>query len=205
MATTTTRRTPQQGTQTNLFGQINDSFLSITTHSYYNLSQQESTPSSASWHAVLAFIVPVFLTLLRIKYDGKDISAFDTYPKSLGVSIASLLLYCSAYYAELKSSSYEDHRRLQTHARHGAVVFGWLGLVSLTSILLPDSVGPLLYFLYILFLAGEFLCRPLQMLWNWLHHIVMGKVPVMPPSWLTTAHAFSNSRGNNLRRNTLSV
>ncbi|KAL7184721.1 hypothetical protein ACSBR2_026797 [Camellia fascicularis] len=91
---TTTRRTPQQGTQTNLFRQINFSFLSITAHSYYYLSQRQSTSSSASWRIVLAFMVPVFLTFLQIKYQGKNISPFDTYPKSLGVSIASLLLYC---------------------------------------------------------------------------------------------------------------
>ncbi|GMP95753.1 hypothetical protein CsSME_00044676 [Camellia sinensis var. sinensis] len=163
MATTTTRRKPQQGTQTNLIGHINVSFLSITTHSYYCLSQQQqhstSSSSSASCHAVLAYIVPVLLCFLQIKYQKKDIFPFDTYPKSLAVSIASMLLYCSAYYAELKSSSYKDHRYWQTYACHGTVVIGWLGLVSLASILLPDSVGPLLYFLYILFLAGEFLGR----------------------------------------------
>ncbi|KAL7182719.1 hypothetical protein ACSBR1_041411 [Camellia fascicularis] len=204
MATTTTRRTPPQGTPTNLFEQINFSFFSITTHSYYYLSQRQSTSSSfsASWHAVLAFIVPVFLTFLQIKYQGKDISPFDTYPKSMGVSIVSLLLYCPACYAVLKSSSYEDHRRCQTYARHGTVVFGSL---------------------------GKFLPRQLLMLWNWLHQIVLGRVQAIPPSrlttpswlatpsWLTTlsrlaspsrlstAHAFSNSRGNNLRRNILSV
>ncbi|KAL7171061.1 hypothetical protein ACSBR2_035844 [Camellia fascicularis] len=148
----------------------------------------------------------VLLSFLQIKYQGKNnISLFDTYPKSLGVSIASLLLYGISYYVELKSSSYEDHHRSQTYARHGTVVFGWLFLVSLASILLPDSVGPLLYVLYILFLAGEFLRRQLQMLWNWLHVIVRSKVPVMPPSRLTMSRAFSNSRGNNLLRNILSI
>ncbi|KAL7256302.1 hypothetical protein ACSBR1_010263 [Camellia fascicularis] len=158
MATITRRRTPQQGTQTNLFGQINFSFLNIIAHSY--LSQRQSTSfssSSASCHAVLAFIVPMILTFLQIKHQGKkDTTPFDTYPKSLGVSIASLLLYCFAYYAELKSSSYEDLRRCQTYARHGTVVFGWLGLVSLVSTLLPNSLRSLLYLLYILFLAALF-------------------------------------------------
>ncbi|KAL7199441.1 hypothetical protein ACSBR2_021667 [Camellia fascicularis] len=207
MATTTTRRPPQQGTQTNLFAQF--SFLNITTRSYNYLSQRQSTSSSsASCHAVLKFIVPVILIFLQIKYQGKtDTTPFDTYPKSMRVSIASFLFYCFAYYAKLESSSYEDLCRCQTYARHGTEVFGWLGLVSLVSTLLPDSVGSLLYLLYILFLAGKFLPRQLLMLWNWLHQIV----PVMLPSWLTTlsrlatAHAFSNSRGNNLQRNILPV
>ncbi|GMP83581.1 hypothetical protein CsSME_00037440 [Camellia sinensis var. sinensis] len=203
---TTRRRMPQQGAQTNLFGQINVSFLSITTHSYYLSQQQSTSSSSALCHPVLAVIIPALLSFLQIKYQGKsNISPFDTYPKSLGVSIASLLLYGISYYTELKPSSYEDHHRLQTYARYGTVVFGWLLFVSLASILLPDSVGPLLYVLYILFLAGEFLRCQLQMLWNWLYQIVMGKVPVMPSSWLTTSRAFSNSRGNNLQRNILSI
>ncbi|KAL7184722.1 hypothetical protein ACSBR2_026798 [Camellia fascicularis] len=113
---TITRRTPNQGTQTNLFRHINFSFLSITTHSYYYLSQRQSTSSSASWH------------------------------------FASLLPAC---YAELKSSSCEDHRRCQTYARHGTVVFGSLGLVYLAATLLPDLVGYLLYLLYILFLQRK--------------------------------------------------
>ncbi|KAL7215165.1 hypothetical protein ACSBR1_027347 [Camellia fascicularis] len=84
---------------------------------------------------------------------------------------ASLLPASSA---ELKSSSCEDHRRCQTYARHGTMVFGSLGLVSLAPTLLPDS-------------------------------IVLGRVPVMLLSRLIIVHAFSNSRGNNLRRNILSV
>ncbi|KAL7199431.1 hypothetical protein ACSBR2_021657 [Camellia fascicularis] len=207
MATTRRRRTPQQGMQTNLFAQF--SFLSITAHSYDYLSQRQSTfSSSASRHTVLTFIVPVILTFLQIKYQGKtNTTPFDTYPKSLRVSFASFLFYCFAYCAELESSSYEDLRRCQTYARYGTVVFGWLGLVSLVSTLLPDSVGSLLYLLYILFFAGKFLPRQLLMLWNWLHQIV----PIMLPSWLATlsrlatAHAFSNSRGNNLQRNILPV
>ncbi|KAL7256301.1 hypothetical protein ACSBR1_010262 [Camellia fascicularis] len=204
MATTTTRRTPQQGTQTNLFAHF--LFLSITKHSYDYLSQRQSTSSSsASCHTVLTFIVPVILTFLQIKYQGKtDTTPFDTYPKSLGVSITSLLFYCFTYYAELESSSYEHLRRCQTYARHGTVVFGWLSLVSLVSTLLLDSVGSLLCLLYILFFAGKFLPRQFLMLWSWLHQIVLGRVPVMLPSWLTTlsrlatAYAFSNSRRNNL-------
>ncbi|KAL7215167.1 hypothetical protein ACSBR1_027349 [Camellia fascicularis] len=85
---------------------------------------------------------------------------------------ASLLPAC---YAELKFSSWENHRRYQTYSRHGIVVF------------------------------GKFMPLPLLMLWNWLYQIVLGRVPVMLLSRLIIVHAFSNSRGNNLRRNILSV
>ncbi|KAL7199432.1 hypothetical protein ACSBR2_021658 [Camellia fascicularis] len=96
---------------------------------------------------------------------------------------------------QLKSS--ENHHHHQTYAFiacHGMSCFGWLAMVSLASILLPNSLGPPLYFLYILFLAGELLCRRLQMLWNWVHQIIVNRVPLMLPSRLT-AHSFSNTSG----------
>ncbi|KAL7182717.1 hypothetical protein ACSBR1_041409 [Camellia fascicularis] len=186
----TTRRTPQQGTQANLFGQINVAFLSMT-HYYFS----QGLHSSASCHAILAFILPLLLSFLQLKYQGnKNRSPFDTHPKSVGVSIASLLLYCFVYDAELRSSENHRHQTYAFIARRGMVCFGWLAVVSLASILLPDSLGLPLYFLYILFLAGELLRRHLQMLWNWVHQIIVSRVPLMLPSRLT-AHSFSNTGG----------
>ncbi|KAL7182725.1 hypothetical protein ACSBR1_041417 [Camellia fascicularis] len=98
------------------------------------------------------------LNSVQIKYQGKDISPFD-------VSIASLLLYFFSNDAQLRSS---QRHRWQTYvfiiARRGMVIFGWLGLVSLASILLPDSLGPAVYFLYILFSAGELLGHRLSLM-----------------------------------------
>lgn len=151
--------------------------------------------SSTSCQAVMAFILPVLLSFLQLKYQGnKDISPFDTHPTSVRVAIASLLLYCFAYDAELRSSENHRHQTCAFIARRGMACFGWLAVVSLASILLPNSLGPPLYFLYILFLAGELLCRCLQMLWNWVHQIIVNRVPLMLPSRLT-AHSFSNSGG----------
>ncbi|KAL7215168.1 hypothetical protein ACSBR1_027350 [Camellia fascicularis] len=56
-----------------------------------------------------------------------------------------------------------------------------------------------------LYCPSKFLPCHLLMLWNWLHQIVLSRVPVMLPIQLIIVHAFSNSRGNNLRRNILSV
>ncbi|KAL7199443.1 hypothetical protein ACSBR2_021669 [Camellia fascicularis] len=87
----TTRTPPQQGTQANLFGQIN--VVLSMTHYYFS----QGLHSSDSCHAVLAFILPLLLSLLQLKYQGnKDISPFDTHPTYVLVAIASLLLYCFA-------------------------------------------------------------------------------------------------------------
>ncbi|KAL7165053.1 hypothetical protein ACSBR2_040858 [Camellia fascicularis] len=183
--TTTTRTPPLHSSQRNLFGQIN---VAIVSMSYFFFQQQELSTSSASYHSILAFIAPVLLNFMQIKYQKMEISPFQTHPKSMGVAIANLFLYCFVYDAELRSSS------SQTYARHGMVVFGWLGLVSMASFLLADSLGPLLYSLCLLFSAGEFLCRGLKMQWNWLHNqIVMGRVPLMLPSRLR-AQAFPYTR-----------
>ncbi|GMP95758.1 hypothetical protein CsSME_00044681 [Camellia sinensis var. sinensis] len=181
---------PQQGTQANLFGQINVAFLS-KTHYYFS----QGLHSSASCHVVLAFILSVLLSFPQLKYQGnKDISPFDTHPTSMRVAIASFLLYCFAYDAKLRS--FENHRH-QTYAFivcRGMVNFGWLAVVSLPSILFPNSLGPPLYFLYILFLAGELLHRRLQMLWNWVYQIIVNRVPLMLPNRLTT-YSLSNTGG----------
>ncbi|CAL5429634.1 unnamed protein product [Camellia sinensis] len=183
--TTTTRTPPLHSSQKNFFGQIN---VAIVGMSYFFAQQEEQSTSSASYHSILAFIVPVLLNFMQIKYQKMEISPFETHPKSMGVAIPSLLLYCFVHDAELRSSS------SQTYARRGKVVFGWLGLVSMASIFLADSLGSLRYSLYILFSAGEFLRHGLQMLWKWLHHqIVMERVPLMLPSRLR-AQAFPYTR-----------
>ncbi|KAL7182720.1 hypothetical protein ACSBR1_041412 [Camellia fascicularis] len=117
---------------------------------------------------------------------------FETHPKSMGIAVASLLLYCFAYDAELRSSATHRWQTYQFLARRGVVLFGWLAVVSLASILLPDSLGSLLYSLFVLFSSGELLSHRLQMLWKWVHQIITGRVPLMLPSRLT-AHSFSNT------------
>ncbi|THG08477.1 hypothetical protein TEA_020864 [Camellia sinensis var. sinensis] len=148
---------PQQGTQANLFGQINVTFLSMT-HYYFS----QGLHSSASCHAVLAFILPALHSFLQLNYQGnKDISPFNTHLTSVCVAIASFLLYCFAYNAELRFSENHCHQTYAFNVCRGMTCFGWLVVVSLASILFSNSLGPPLYFLYILFLAGELLRRRL--------------------------------------------
>ncbi|KAF7137791.1 hypothetical protein RHSIM_Rhsim07G0111700 [Rhododendron simsii] len=132
-----------------------------------------------SCHTVLAFIVPVLLNLLQIKYQGNQLSPFDTYPISMVISVASLLLYCFGYHAKSRWPTYA------LAVSRVMVVFGSLSVVSLASSLFPDSFGPVLYTLFVLFSAAELLMQ-----FKWVHRKVMG----MLPSQLTIA-AFSNTGG----------
>ncbi|KAL7184715.1 hypothetical protein ACSBR2_026791 [Camellia fascicularis] len=129
---------------------------------------------------------------------NSSIKGIRTYPHSTHTQHLCVLPLLVCFYIALptmpKSDLSENHRH-QTYdfiARRGMVCFGWLVVVSLASILLPNSLGPPLYFLYILFLAVELLHRRLQMLWNWVHQIIVSRVPLMLPSRLI-AHHFSKT------------
>ncbi|KAI8546619.1 hypothetical protein RHMOL_Rhmol07G0133200 [Rhododendron molle] len=152
----------------NFFAQINvSSIMSISNY----FSHPTPLPSVNSCHTVLAFIVPVLLSLLQIKYQGNQISPFETHPISMVIFVASLLLYCLGYHAKVRWPTYA------LVVSRGMVVFGSLSVVSLATILFPDSLGPVLYMLYVLFTAAELL-----KLLKWVHR----KIMVVLPSQLTT-------------------
>ncbi|KAF7138879.1 hypothetical protein RHSIM_Rhsim07G0111500 [Rhododendron simsii] len=152
----------------NFFAQIYVVSISISNY----LLQPPPPPPLESCHTVLAFIVPVLLSLLQIKYQGNQISPFETHPISMVISVASLLLYCLGYHAKSRWPTYA------LVVSRGMVVFGSLSVVSLASILFPYSFGPVLYFLHVLFSAAE-----VPNLLKWVRWKIMG----MLPSQLTTA------------------
>ncbi|KAF7139433.1 hypothetical protein RHSIM_Rhsim07G0111900 [Rhododendron simsii] len=161
----------------NFFAQINVASISISN---YYFSHPPPPPSFDSCHTVLAFIVPVLLSLLQIKYQGNQISPFETHPISMVIFVASLLLYCFGYHAKSRWPTYA------LVISHGMVAFGSLSVVSLASILFPNSFRPVLYFLYVLVTAAELL-----KLLKWVHRKIVG----MLPSQFTSTAAFSNIGG----------
>lgn len=169
---TNTTRIPS----TNFFAQIY--VVSIIISNY--LLQPPPPPSLESCHTVLAFVVPVLLNLLQIKYQGNQLSPFDTHPISMVISVASLLLYCFGYHAKSRWPTYA------LVVSRVMVVFGSLSVVSLATVLFPESLGPVLCTLFVLFSAAELL-----MLFKWVHRKIMG----MLPSQLITTAAFSNTGG----------
>ncbi|CAL5432582.1 unnamed protein product [Camellia sinensis] len=129
-------------------GWINLAFISMRIYLL-----QEHNVRHIYRHAVLEFLVPVTIDFVKLQCQGKSVSPFETHPKTMWVAITSLLMCCLAYDSEVRLS-----RTRPTYAQvvlHGTVFFGWLCSVSLASILFSDSVGLVLYSLYILFLAAE--------------------------------------------------
>ena len=105
-------------------------------------------------HAIFAFMIPVVITLLGQKYQGKAITPFDAHPITMTFGISCLLAYCLAYGFELKSHVAQQPPTHAATLGRSVVVFGSLSLVSFVSILFPVSVQPILFVLYALLLMA---------------------------------------------------
>ncbi|XAR54776.1 hypothetical protein NMG60_11030069 [Bertholletia excelsa] len=141
-------------TRASFFGMINILAYSIT--SFYFLQNQPFQPRSHE--ALFGFLLPVILDLHKLQCQGKKSCSFETHPKSMWVSVTSLFLYCLLSYAE--SGRIRINPGLTRVLSHYKELVAWLCLVSLASVLLPDPVSVVLYFLYVLVFAGKnFCCR----------------------------------------------
>ncbi|CAL5432576.1 unnamed protein product [Camellia sinensis] len=155
-------------------GGINVAF--VRSRSY--ILQQQLTPPNHHLHAIFSFLASMLLNFLQLQYQALVVSPFETHPTTMLVSITSLIVYCVAYDVELRFSS-SDHAMPDYGLviSHVIGLFGSLCLVSLASILCPDSIRVVLYLLYTLFLASQLVfahCQ-LQMLWSWLHQRVISR------------------------------
>ncbi|BFG22083.1 hypothetical protein CerSpe_083570 [Prunus speciosa] len=117
-----------------------------------NLAKQVA---STSTHAILAFIVPILLTFVQIKFPGSIMSAspFETHQTLTLVSIASLIAYCLAVGARLRFPTHAP-----TCSRFAMRFFGLLSVSSLLSVLLPGSWHPVPFLIFILYFMGEYAC-----------------------------------------------
>ncbi|KAH7864372.1 hypothetical protein Vadar_028880 [Vaccinium darrowii] len=147
------------------------------THDFLQQQQQQQvlpSSSTSSCHVVLTFIIPVLINLIQLKYQESQTSPFETHPKSMGIAVVGLLLYCLAYDAETRVASLPVGRRRSTYEwipARAMVVFGLLSVTSLASTLFPDSMGPILYFVCVLFAAGDQVLR----LWKLLLWKIRGR------------------------------
>ena len=145
---------PLRITCRDFFAQINVSSIIIMIYD----SQAQS--AFASYHPVVAFLVPILISLLQLKYHGTYTSPFETHPKSMGVSFVCLILYCLAYNAEQRQLNPSDNAWF---VHRGTVFFGSLSAASMASTIhLPDSVGPLLCVVWLLFTARDQLLKLLK-------------------------------------------
>ncbi|KAL6985959.1 hypothetical protein U1Q18_019331 [Sarracenia purpurea var. burkii] len=121
--------------------------VNIDAKSYIVQEQRPLPPSPPSLHTIL---IPTLVTFLKLKYDGKEISPFETHPKTMLVAITSFLLYC--YSTPSKPIFYGLICR-------GSELVGSVCVMCLVSVLFPNSIELVLYMLYSVVLAGELLCQ----------------------------------------------
>ncbi|KAL0377111.1 UNVERIFIED_CONTAM: hypothetical protein Scaly_0828700 [Sesamum calycinum] len=108
----------------------------------------------SSFNQTTAWIIPVLLTFLQLKYQGNDQQTpFTTHPKTMNVAVSSSIVYYLAYTWRQRFSG---HCRLAAVlSRHCLVWSGYASVASLTSVLLPDSATPYLYCLFLLLPASD--------------------------------------------------
>ncbi|KAL7586059.1 hypothetical protein Lser_V15G44600 [Lactuca serriola] len=135
---------------------FNDFLMNIKDY----LSREPLLPVSNT--TILGFMVSSLLNFLQLVPD----SPFQTHPKSVFLALASLVMYGASCDAEDK---YTNHDPVYVNiARHGKILFGSLLLASLTSILVPSFIQPVVYIAYIAFNGYE--------LFRWLYKKIMDQI-----------------------------
>ncbi|CAI9095694.1 OLC1v1031691C1 [Oldenlandia corymbosa var. corymbosa] len=138
--------------------------FSVNVLHFNNIPQSHHQPECNQMNqltyrqAIYAFILTVSLNLVQIKYQSLAESPFETHPKTMFLAVASLLLYyCLSQQPNLNtiplyaiSAAYWDY-----FSRLGLGFCGPLSLASVTSLLLPESLCPLVFSLALLFALSQ--------------------------------------------------
>lgn len=115
----------------------------------------EQLRTSTSRLKILAFVMPVIVNLIQLMYQKNDYSPFQTHPITIFVGVLSLLVCAFAYGVELTFT-----RGLSPTCtcivRDLVRLFGSLSLASLTSLLFPNWVRPIVYFICVVLPLAEF-------------------------------------------------
>ncbi|TMW81256.1 hypothetical protein EJD97_010827 [Solanum chilense] len=135
--------------------QTYSTFMATQSSIFYMFQKQSTTNSSLT---VFGLFFSILLNLLQLKYQGiNNTDPFSTHPKTMRVSVISLLLYCLIYGIKLKFSRHYIYRKFSYLVHHLMIFFSSLSLASTASLLFPDSVSPVLYFLCFLLSGAEML------------------------------------------------
>ncbi|ONI23289.1 hypothetical protein PRUPE_2G180200 [Prunus persica] len=128
-----------------------DSFIYVTFNILLiNLAQQVPAPASTSTQAILAFIVPILLTFIQIKFQPLTSSPFETHHAATMIAIASLLAYSLAVGARLRFPTHSP-----TYSRFAVRFSGLLSVASLLSLLFSDSWHHVPYMVFFMYLMSE--------------------------------------------------
>ncbi|KAK6783084.1 hypothetical protein RDI58_020880 [Solanum bulbocastanum] len=135
--------------------QAYSTFMATQSYIFYMYQEQSNTTCSLT---VFGFFFTIHLNFLQLEYQGNNnTDPFTTHPKTMRVSANSLLLYCLVYGIKQRFSRHYMFRKFSNLVHHVIVFFISLSLASTASVLFPDSVSPLLYFLCFLLSGGKML------------------------------------------------
>lgn len=142
-----------------------------------------ASSSTASPYNNLAFIVPVLITFVQIKFpetNDKCSSVFESHHATTMAAIASLLVYWLAL---------EAMQTFPTYALYLQVVrmfSGSLSIASLLALLLPDSWEHMPYYALFLLYWVSWVLGCLRMMYGWAYRRVWEKL--LFKLWLFTHH-----------------
>lgn len=112
--------------------------------------------SVSRFNQTVGFMITTLLVFLQLKYLTNDNKTpFTTHPYTMGVAVYSAFMYYLACYVHLQYSL----RRFSVLSHNCMVWFGDISVASLMSIFLPDWVRPILYVVFGLISASEFLLK----------------------------------------------
>lgn len=169
---------------------INVNFF-FTAISYEPFCSQTLRMASSPRYIIALNIVPLIIDYLQLKYQGKYQTPFETHPKTMSVAIACCLGYYWTCKAEERFSSWyhipPTPASVAYVLRCCKVVMGNLSMASTASVLLPDSVRPVL-FLFCLILSATELFDELL----WLYRRISGIIRRQFSARNTRRHVFNS-------------
>ncbi|MCD9640240.1 hypothetical protein HAX54_025426 [Datura stramonium] len=133
-------------------------FMAIISY-VYNMYEEESSTTTCSL-TILGFFFTILLNFLQLKYQGTD--PFSTHPKTMRVSVTSLLVYCLIFGVKQKFSCHPLYRKFSDLVHHVMIFFISLSLASTASVLFPDPVSHVVFSLCFLLSGGEMLLWVLE-------------------------------------------
>ena len=146
----------------------------ITTRNTFLFLHEQPTPNSL--HVIFAFMIPVVLSLLGVKHQGKANTPFDTHPITMSFGIACFLAYCLAYGFELNCFGSWLSPTHAPQLQGSMVVLGSLSLASFVSVLFPGSVPSILFGIYVLLLMGFLLHAQVKIFWKWIKQRIVARL-----------------------------
>ena len=137
---------------------------SLPLHFHWIRSSLPSPVPASTRHAIFASTIAVLLCFIQMKYENKNFTPFDTHPKTMNVSIFSLLLYCISSMAEATL----NRAIFVLVCGHNSDVLAALLVALLASIILPVPLRLLGYIVFMYIMVRVFLALlPIGWLKQW--------------------------------------